>query len=88
MLVQKFGGTSVADPDAVRRLIGIARTAHTRDGDGRGPVIVASALSGVTDALLAVAREAGAADVERALARVDQLRDRHIAMTQALVGDG
>jgi aspartate kinase len=88
MLVQKFGGTSVADPDAVRRLIGIARTAHTRDGDGRGPVIVVSALSGVTDALLAVAREAGAADVERALARVDQLRDRHIAMTQALVGDG
>ena len=86
MLVQKFGGTSVADPDAVRRLIGIARTAHTRDG--RGPVIVVSALSGVTDALLAIAREAGAADVERALAHVDQLRDRHIAMTQALVDAG
>ena len=28
MVVQKFGGTSVADPDAVRRLIGIARAAR------------------------------------------------------------
>ncbi|MGH9258130.1 MAG: lysine-sensitive aspartokinase 3 [Vicinamibacterales bacterium] len=86
MVVQKFGGTSVADPDAVRRLIEIARTARARDG--RGPVVVVSALSGVTDALLTVAAEAGAARVEQALSQVDQLRARHVAMAQALVGDG
>ena len=86
MLVQKFGGTSVADPDAVRRLIEIARAARARDG--RGPVLVVSALSGVTDALLSVAAEAGAAQVERALSHVDLLRARHLTMAQALVGDG
>jgi aspartate kinase len=86
MVVQKFGGTSVADPDAVRRLIEIARTAHARDG--RGPVVVVSALSQVTDALLSVAGEAGASRTQAALALVAQLRDRHRAMAHALTGDG
>ena len=52
MVVQKFGGTSVADPDAIHRLIAIVRTAHARDG--RGPAVVVSAMSGVTDVLLDV----------------------------------
>ena len=83
MVVQKFGGTSVADPDAVCRLIEIVRTARARDG--RGPVVVVSALSGVTDALLLIAAEAGAARVEQALSQVDRLRGRHVAMVRALV---
>jgi aspartate kinase len=83
MVVQKFGGTSVADPDAVGRLIEIVRTARTRDG--RGPVVVVSALSGVTDALLLIAAEAGAARVAQALSQVDRLRERHVAMVRALV---
>jgi aspartate kinase len=83
MVVQKFGGTSVADPDAVCRLIEIVRTARTRDG--RGPVVVVSALSGVTDALLLIAAEAGAARLDRALSQVDRLRERHVAMVRALV---
>ena len=82
MVVQKFGGTSVADPDAVRRLIGIVRAARARDG--RGPVLVVSAMSKVTDALLAVAAEAGASRVESALAQVELLRERHLAMARAL----
>ena len=69
MVVQKFGGTSVADPDAVRRLIEIARTARTRDGSG--PVLVVSALSKVTDALLTIASEAGAARTDSALTLVE-----------------
>jgi aspartate kinase len=48
MVVQKFGGTSVADPDAIGRLIEIVRRARVRDG--RGPAVVVSAMSGVTDA--------------------------------------
>ena len=83
MIVQKFGGTSVADPDAVRRLIAIARTA--RGTNGPGPVLVVSALSGVTDALLSVATDAGASRTDAALARVGQLRERHLAMASALV---
>ena len=85
MVVQKFGGTSVADPDAVRRLIGIVRAARRRDG--RGPVLVVSAMSRVTDALLAVAAEAGASRSADALAQVEQLRERHLATARALLGD-
>jgi aspartate kinase len=83
MVVQKFGGTSVADPDAIRRLIEIARTARGRDG--RGPIVVVSAMSGVTDALLAVAGDAGGARLDEALLRVEQLRERHLAAACALV---
>jgi aspartate kinase len=86
MVVQKFGGTSVADPDAVRRLIEIARAARARDG--RGPVLVVSAMSKVTDVLLTIAAEAGAAKTDSALGHVDQLRERHLAMARDLAGQG
>ena len=86
MVVQKFGGTSVADPDAVRRLIEIARAARTRDG--RGPVLVVSALSKVTDGLLNIAAEAGAGKTDSALTQVERLRDRHLAMASALARRG
>ena len=83
MVVQKFGGTSVADPAAIRRLIEIVRTARERDG--RGPAVVVSALSGVTDALLGVAAAAGSSRPDDALSRVSQLRDRHLAAASDLV---
>ena len=84
MVVQKFGGTSVADPDAIRRLIDIVRSARARDG--RGPAVVVSAMSGVTDALLAIAGAAGSGQPAEALARVDQLRARHLAAAGELAG--
>jgi aspartate kinase len=83
MVVQKFGGTSVADPAAIRRLIGIVRAARTRDG--RGPAVVVSAMSGVTDGLLGVAASAGAAQLTDALAKMGQIRERHIAAVRELV---
>jgi aspartate kinase len=83
MVVQKFGGTSVADPDAIHRLIEIVRTARSRDG--RGPAVVVSAMSGVTDALLAIAATAGTGQVDEALSRVEQLRERHLSVAHALV---
>jgi aspartate kinase len=82
MIVQKFGGTSVADPDAIRRLIAIAR--DTRAREGRGPAIVVSAMSGVTDALLAVAAAAGATQTDDAVGRLRQLRERHLLAAAAL----
>jgi aspartate kinase len=63
MVVQKFGGTSVADPAAIKRLIEIVRAARTRDG--RGPAVVVSAMSGVTDGLLGLAAAAGGSQLER-----------------------
>ena len=85
MVVQKFGGTSVADADAIRRLAGIVRAAHVRDG--RGPAVVVSAFSGVTDALLATAASAGSAGPDDALGRLAQLRERHLRIAAALAPD-
>ena len=82
MVVQKFGGTSVADPDAIRRLIEIVRTARARDG--AGPAVVVSAMSKVTDTLLGIAASAGSGRADEALARVDQLRERHLAAAREL----
>jgi aspartate kinase len=82
VVVQKFGGTSVADPEAIARLIQIVRTARSRDG--RGPAVVVSAMSGVTDALLAIAAAAGGGRVDDALSRLEQLRERHLAAARAL----
>ena len=85
MVVQKFGGTSVADPAAIRRLIEIVRAARARDG--RGPAVVVSAMSGVTDLLLGIASAAGSGGpgTAEALARVEQLRERHLAAVRDLV---
>jgi aspartate kinase len=85
MIVQKFGGTSVADADAIGRLVEIARAARQRGS--RGPAVVVSALSGVTDALLGLAG-AGAAGRADALAGVAQLRERHLGVAAALAPDG
>ena len=61
-VVMKFGGTSVADPDAINRLIGIVRQQQAKTKSA--PVVVVSALSGVTDTLVAIAQlaEDGASD--------------------------
>ncbi len=82
MVVQKFGGTSVADPEAIRRLIEIVRSARARDGCG--PAVVVSAMSKVTDALLGLAAAAGESRLDEALAGVEKLRERHFAAARAL----
>ncbi len=55
-LVMKFGGSSVADAEAVTRLIAIVKAAFERTGTP--PVVVVSAMSGVTDRLLGLASAA------------------------------
>ena len=46
-IVMKFGGTSVADADAIARVVGIVKAA--RESSGLPPVVIVSAMSGVTD---------------------------------------
>ena len=53
MIVMKFGGTSVANYDAITRMISIVRGKL-----GEKPVVVVSALSKVTDLLYKIADEA------------------------------
>jgi aspartate kinase len=86
MVVQKFGGTSVADPDAVGRLVGIVLT--TRQRDQRGPAVVVSAMSGVTDALLSIADDVSRGEVDAALLTLARLRDRHVRAAVELAPSG
>ena len=78
----KFGGTSVADPDAINRLIGIVRQQQAKTGSA--PVVVVSALAGVTDKLVGVAQlaEDGASDA--AAAEVQALLERHLSVAAAV----
>jgi aspartate kinase len=83
-VVMKFGGTSVADADAIRRVIAIV--ARDRDA-GAAPVVVVSALSRVTDRLLAFADAArlGSGPVLRT--DLDALWERHQSVARELVTD-
>ena len=75
-IVMKFGGTSVADPDAIDRLIGIVRRQKAKDA--AAPIVVVSALAGVTDTLVAVVALAEEGEGDRAAADLRALLDRHI----------
>jgi aspartate kinase len=84
-IVMKFGGTSVADADAIRRLIAIARA--SRERLGRPPVVVVSAMSGVTDRLLALAAQAEQGDADAACAGLLDIWRRHEDAARALGPD-
>ena len=71
-IVMKFGGTSVADRDAILRLVRIVDAERQR----ATPVVVVSAMSGVTDQLLRLAAEAGRRH-HRAIPRVSGLGNLH-----------
>ncbi|HUU33677.1 MAG TPA: aspartate kinase [Vicinamibacterales bacterium] len=91
MVVMKFGGTSVADRAAIERLMAIVRRQRDQDAAAaagvRGPVVVVSALSGVTDRLLGVAAEAGAGDTEGARHNLRDLRARHLTVAEVVTDD-
>ena len=80
MIVVKFGGTSVGDAAAIERAADIvaARLA-------RRPVVVVSALSGVTNALLAIAEQATRGQLIGAIRGVEALRERHLEQADLLL---
>ncbi len=57
-LVMKFGGTSVGDVERIRRVARIV-AAERASRPGRGLAVVVSAMSGETDKLVKLARDAG-----------------------------
>jgi aspartate kinase len=81
MIVCKFGGTSVAEADAIERLIEIIR----RRLDCQ-PVVVVSALAGVTDSLLTLAQQAGTAESAALDGAVASLVERHAQVARAVPG--
>lgn len=75
-LVVKFGGTSVGSAEAMARAAGIVAELAT---EGRQVAVVTSAMSSVTDALLAGAASAVAGDRGKVQELAEMLRDRHDA---------
>ncbi|HVA62680.1 MAG TPA: lysine-sensitive aspartokinase 3 [Terriglobales bacterium] len=81
--VMKFGGTSVEDAAALRRM-----SAIVADRGPELPVVVVSAMAKVTDRLVELAGLALAAEIAAADAVIEQLRRRHLEALAALGGNG
>jgi aspartokinase/homoserine dehydrogenase 1 len=80
--VHKFGGTSVGNASAFRQAATLVARAHASD---RQVVVACSAMSGVTDALIAVVQSARGGRADTARDSLQGLRTRH---HQTLAGLG
>src|SRR2546430_11891324 len=78
--ILKFGGTSVADAAGVEGVAGVVR-----EHGGPRPVVVASALAGATDALLAAADAAADGHPRGTAPSLDALLERHARIANQLV---
>ena len=81
MIVVKFGGTSVGDAAAIARAAAIVTSRLPRR-----PIVVVSALSGATNALLAVGEQSAKGHLIGALRGVETLRERHLRECETLLG--
>src|SRR5437870_4889361 len=62
LIVQKYGGTSVGNPERIQN---VARRVIETQQTGNEVVVVVSAMSGVTDSLIKLAREVSPNPTER-----------------------
>lgn len=79
----KFGGTSVGDVAAFERVIHIVSSQIERR-----PVVVVSAMTKVTDALLAAFETAKKNDFAAAIASLEPHFDRHVAVAEHFIPEG
>lgn len=85
ILVMKFGGTSVGSADALRQSAAIVAQGVN---EWRHVVAVVSAMTGITDALLASAAAAEKGDEDAYNASIDNILRRHLETTAALLDEG
>ncbi len=78
MIVMKFGGTSVADAAAMRRVTEIIQSRQDKS-----PVIVVSAVGGLTDNLVALSKTAVKGDLDNVKGILSEIRNRH----QTIIND-
>src|SRR5256884_490085 len=81
--IHKFGGASLADAAAIGHAVGIVQAQRPEP-----LVVVVSAMSGVTDALLDGAARAARGDASHVRAADEPLRAQHVAAAQQLVPAG
>ena len=85
MIVMKFGGTSVGTGERIANVADIA--GRTTRETGSPPVVVVSAMSGVTDKLRRAATTAAVGDRETFRLIRDELEQRHAQAIQDCVAD-
>ena len=73
LLVMKFGGTSVGNAQCIRRAAELVRSAP----EGKHPVVVVSAMGGITDRIVEALQMAKSGNADDAAAVCDVVRDRH-----------
>ncbi|MFB6286707.1 MAG: aspartate kinase [Candidatus Bipolaricaulia bacterium] len=83
MIVMKFGGTSVGGAAAMEAVMRAVESRRNRQ-----PVVVTSAMRGVTDALSACADAATRGDESGAVGHLDKLAERHRTAARQLLDDG
>jgi aspartate kinase len=81
MIVIKFGGTSVGDAAHMKQAIEIVSEVRDRD-----PVVVVSALSGITNQLVEATALAAASKLDEVNRTVEAIRERHEQIAYELVG--
>ncbi len=80
MQVLKFGGSSVANAENITKVIAIVKRALASDRT----VVVSSAISGATDALILIGKTAKSGD-EKYLELIDSLQQRHNSIIEGLI---
>jgi aspartate kinase len=83
-LVMKFGGSSLADGENMRNCVGITAKAFR---EGKVVVVVVSALSDVTDELIALSKEAENGKINEVKKIVSALSEKHERITEIAVTD-
>ncbi|GIL12110.1 MAG: aspartokinase [Chloroflexota bacterium] len=85
LITMKFGGTSVGSPEAIANVVGIVKGEVEA---GSRVMVIVSAMSGVTDALLASVKMAIADNKWGYLDTARKLRDRHDDTLNILIPPG
>ena len=85
--VLKFGGTSVGSGERIRRVAAIIADT-LQEPEGLFPVVVVSAMSGVTDQLLRIARSACLHEDEACAEELASLRQRHLEAAEQVMPEG
>lgn len=76
--VSKFGGTSVKDVKAIRRLADIIKSKNEK------VVVVVSAMAGVTDALIALIENLRVGKLNKAINKLDEIFNLHLSTSEHL----
>ena len=84
MKVLKFGGSSVAKPERIEKVIQILKDYYVK---GEKFTVVFSAFGGVTDLLIAMSDAAADGEEEKYLSLFDQFSQRHIDAVKILIAE-